>query len=70
MTKTKSKPEKIVKPKIKTVDHSMEIHELSMRLENLEDRVNKISNQIGGFYDYDIREMQEKLQKVLNRMGL
>ena len=41
-----------------------------MRIEKLEEKISKLSQQIGGFYDYDIREIQEKLQKVLNRMGL
>ena len=62
-------PKSKVKVEIKK-DDSLEVHELNMRIETLEDKLDKMSKQIGGFYDYDIREMQDKLQKVLNRMGL
>ena len=62
-------PKSKVKAEIKE-DNSLEIHELNMRIESLEDKINKLSKQIGGFYDYDIRSIEDKLQKVLNRMGL
>ena len=62
-------PKSKVKAEVKE-DNSLEIHELNMRIEKLEEKISKLSQQIGGFYDYDIREIQEKLQKVLNRMGL
>ena len=62
-------PKSKVKAEVKE-DNSLEIHELNMRIESLEDKINKLSKQIGGFYDYDIRSIQDNLQKVLNRMGL
>ena len=62
-------PKSKVKAEVKE-DNSLEIHELNMRIEKLEEKISKLSQQIGGFYDYDIREIQDKLQKVLNRMGL
>ncbi len=62
-------PKSKVKAEIKQ-DHSLEIHELNMRLENLEDKIKKIYKQIGGYYHYDISDIEDKLQKVLNRMGL
>ena len=62
-------PKSKVKAEVKE-DNSLEIHELNMRIESLEDKINKLSKQIGGFYDYDIRNIQDNLQKELNRMGL
>jgi molecular chaperone GrpE (heat shock protein) len=48
----------------------LEIHELKMRIENLEDKLNKISSQIGNFYHYDIREIKDNLDKAMGRLGL
>ena len=58
-------PKKESKPK--EPDYSMQIHELNMRLENLEDKINKISSQIGNIYSYDYNSLEKKLDKEIER---